>query len=71
MYVGFDKNLQITMCCVLLCHLCLKYATNMNGLFALVGCWSSAFIRRIIYKFLNVRPFDYTAFAVSGKVGIP
>ena len=40
-------------------------------LFALVGCWSSAFIRRIIYKFLNVRPFDYTAFAVSGKVGIP
>ena len=29
------------------------------------------FIRRIIYKFLNVRPFDNTAFAVSGKVGIP
>ena len=25
----------------------------------------------IIYKFLNVCPFDYTAFAVSGKVGIP
>ena len=24
----------------------------------------------IIYKFLNVCPFDYTAFAVSGKVGI-
>ena len=22
-------------------------------------------------KFLNVCPFDYTAFAVSGKVGIP
>ena len=33
--------------------------------------WSSAFIRRIIYKFLNVCPFDYTAFAVSGMVGIP
>ena len=30
MYVGFDKNLQKTMCCVLLCHLSLKYATNMN-----------------------------------------
>ena len=38
---------------------------------ALVGYWSSAFVRRIIYKFLNVCPFDYTAFAVSGKVGIP
>ena len=32
---------------------------------------SSVFIRRIIYKFLNVYPFDHTAFAVSGKVGIP
>ena len=25
-------------------------------------------IRRIIYKILNVCPFDYTAVAVSGKV---
>ena len=25
--------------------------------------------RRFIYKFLNVCPFDYTAVAVSGKVG--
>ena len=41
-----------------------------NGLSALVGCWSAIFIRRIIYKFLNVCPFNYTAFAVSGKVGI-
>ena len=24
----------------------------------LVGCWSSVSIRRIIYKFLNVCPFD-------------
>ena len=31
---------------------------------ALVGCWSS--IRRIIYTFLNVCPFDYMAVAVSG-----
>ena len=38
---------------------------------ALVGCLSSVFIRTIIYKFSNVRPFDYTAFAVSGKVRIP
>ena len=44
---------------------------NFNGLFASVGCWSSAFKRRIIYEFLNVCHFDYTAFAVSGKVGIP
>ena len=41
------------------------------GLSALVGCWSSAFRRRIMYKFLNACPFDYTAFAVSGKVGVP
>ena len=38
---------------------------------ALVGCWSSVFIKMIIYRFLDVCPFDYTAFAVSGKVGIP
>ena len=44
---------------------------NFCGLSALVGCWSSAFIRRIIYKFLKCCPFDYTAFAVSLKVGIP
>ena len=35
---------------------------------ALVGCWFSVSIRKIIYKFLNVCPFDYTAVAVSGKV---
>ena len=29
----------------------------------------SIYIRRFIYKFLNVCPFDYTAVAVSGKVG--
>ena len=44
---------------------------NFYGLCAFVSCWFSAFIRMIIYKFLNVCPFDYTAFAVSGKVGIP
>ena len=43
---------------------------DFYGFSALVGCWSSAFIRRIIYKFSNVSSFDYTAFAVSGKVGI-
>ena len=34
----------------------------------LVGCWSSVSIRRIIYKFVNVCPFDNTAVAISGKV---
>ena len=38
---------------------------------ALVGCWSSVSIRKIIYNFINVFPFDYTAFSLSWKVGIP
>ena len=41
---------------------------NFYDLSALVGCWSSVSIRRIIYKFLNVCTFDYMAVAVSGKV---
>ena len=44
------------------------YVPHFYDLSALVGCWSSVSLRRIIYKFLNVRPFDYTAVAVSGKV---
>ena len=48
-----------------------RLCNNFYGLSTLVGCSSSAFIRRIIYKFLNVCPFDYTAFAVSGEIGIP
>ena len=31
------------------------------------GCWFVVYIRRFIYKFLNVCLFDYTA--VAGKVG--
>ena len=34
------------------------------------GCWFVFYIRRFIYKFLNVCPFDYTAVAINGKVGI-
>ena len=41
---------------------------HLYDLSVLVGCWSSVSIRRIIYKFLNVCPFDCTAVAVSGKV---
>ena len=33
------------------------------------GCWFVVDIRRFIYTFLNVCPFDYTAVAESGKVG--
>ena len=43
------------------------YVPHFYDLSALVGCWSSVSIRRIIYKFLNVCPFDYTAVAVSGE----
>ena len=43
----------------------LKYTWDLS---ALVGCSSSVSIRRIIYTFLNVGPFNYTAVAVGGKV---
>ena len=34
------------------------------------GCWFDVYIlKRLIYKFLNVCSFDYTAVAGSGKVG--
>ena len=47
------------------------YVPHFYDLSALVGCWSSVSMRRIIYKFLNVCPFDNMAVAVSGKVGRP
>ena len=40
-----------------------------NNFSAWGGCWFVVYIRRFIYKFLNVCPFDYTAVAGSGKVG--
>ena len=33
------------------------------------GCCFVVYIRRFIYKFLKVCPFDYTAVSGSGKVG--
>ena len=45
------------------------YYGHFYGLSALVGCWSSVFIRRNIHQFLNVWHFDYTAFVVSWKLG--
>ena len=41
---------------------------HFDDLSALVGRWSSVSIMRMIYKILNLFPFDYTALAVSGKV---
>ena len=49
-------------------HVCVLHFYDLS---TLVGCWSSVYIRRIIYKFLNVCPFDYTAVAVSERVGYP
>ena len=46
-------------------YVCVPHFYDLS---ALVGYWSSVSIRRIIYKFLNVCPFDYTTVAVSGKV---
>ena len=50
-------------------YICL--CTTFYDISTFVGCFSSVSIKRIIYKFLNMCPFDYTAFAVSGKVGYP
>ena len=47
-----------------LCCLCIDF----YDISALFGFWSVVYMRRSIYKFLNVLPFWYTAVAVSGKV---
>ena len=49
-------------------HLC-PTCNDFYDLSAWGGCWFVVYIRRFIYKFLNVCPFDKTAVAVSGKVG--
>ena len=48
-----------------LCFTCIDFYDPSS----LVGCWFVVYIRRFIYKFLNVCLFDYTAVAGSGKVG--
>ena len=55
----FDIYYLLTMC------LCIDF----YDLSTWCGCWFVVYIRRFIYKFLNVCPFDYTAVAGSGKVG--
>ena len=42
---------------------------NFYDLSARGGCWFLVYMRRFIYKFLNVCPFDYTAVVGSWKVG--
>ena len=49
-------------------HLCFT-CIDFYDLSAWGGCWFVVYIRRFIYKFLNVCPFAYTAVAGSGKVG--
>ena len=51
-------------------NFCLKFESDLDfyDLSAWDGCWFDVYIRRFIYKFLNVCPFDYTAVAGSGKV---
>ena len=45
------------------------YVYRFYDLSAWDGCWFVVYIRRFIYTFLNVCPFDYTAVVGSGKVG--
>ena len=49
--------------------LCILHLNNQYWFWHVVGCWSSAFIRRIIYKLLNACPFDYTALRLVGRLG--
>ena len=49
-------------------HLCCMFI-DFYDLSTWNGCWFVVYIRRFIYKFLNVCPFDYTAVVGSGKVG--
>ena len=49
-------------------HLCFT-CIDFYDLSAWGGCWFVVYIRRFIYKCLNVCPFDYTAVVGSGKVG--
>ena len=44
------------------------YVYRFCDLSASGGCWFVVYIRRFIYKFLNVYPFVYTAVAASGKL---
>ena len=48
-------------------HLCFT-CIDFYDLSAWGSCWFFVYIRRFIYQFLNVCPFNYTVVATSGKV---
>ena len=64
-YSDVAKYIFLIYTIYLLYCLCIDF----YDLSAWCGCWFVVYIRRCIYKFLNVCPFDYTAVAGSGKDG--
>ena len=49
-------------------HLCFT-CIDFYDIAAWSGCWFVVYIKRFVYKFLHVRPFDYTAVPGCWKVG--
>ena len=64
-----DVTLHIFAISYLSSMLYVNYVYRFLWPLRLGGCWFDVYIRRFIYKFLNVCPFDYTVVAGSGKVG--
>ena len=62
-----DVTIYIFAILYLLYHLCFT-CIGFYDLYAWGGCLFVVYIRRFIYKFVNVCPFYYTAVAASGKV---
>ena len=69
--IAYPIRMSLYTCIFLLHHIYHLCSTCIDfyDLSAWSGCWFDVYIRRFIYKFLNVCPFDYTAVAGSGKVG--
>ena len=66
---GFERGRTLNLFCRVYITIYVSVCVpHFNGLSAMVGCWSSISIRRIIYKLLNMRLFDNTAVVLSGKV---
>ena len=59
---------HIYFCYIIFIIYALRVSIDFYDLSAWGGCWFGVYIRRFIYKFLNVCPFDYTAVAGSEKV---
>ena len=70
-HTKFELPVRMSLCLFLLYyiyHICFS-CIYFHGLSAWGGCWFVVYIRRFIYAFLNVCPFDYTAVSGSGKIG--